>query len=378
MGLRIVIITLFIALCSGVAMGQSLDKLREEQKFERAEIERIGRELQKIAGSQKDASSRLILLESKIGSRRRIIGNINAQIALLDTRFASANVEAQIKAEELTTLRNDYKEVVGGLYKATGKGRVGHTMARTRYFGHLVLDSLSSRSLRIEDMGEAIMEEARLIELKKKSLDNLRLSHNKEMKLLADEVSQAKTLSTELKKTASELSSIQNEKRAKIRELEAQIEKAIANEVTKSASSGVSNAPLSKEFSKNKGKLPLPLSAGSKITDRYGVHTLSDGVKVNNKGINIAPPKNNGTVSSIFEGEVRRVFAVGAMGQSVIVRHGEYLSVYSNLESTSVKTGDRVARGATIGKVAPGNDLHFELWKENTPLNPSEWLFNIM
>lgn len=378
MGRRIGIITLLIALSSALALGQSLDKLRQEQKFERAEIERIGHELQKIAGSQKDASSRLKLLESKIGSRRRIIQNTNAQISLLDTRFASANIEAQIKAEELTALRSDYKAVVGALYKVAGKGRVGHTMARTLYFGRLTLDSISSRSGRIEAMGMAITEEVKLIELKKKSLDNLRLSHNKEVELLASEVGQAKELSLKLKKTASNLTTIQSEKRAKIRELETQIQKAIASEVTKSASTGVSNAPLSKEFSKNRGKLPSPLAIGSKITDRYGIHTLSDGVKVNNKGINIAPVKNNRTVSSIFEGEVRRVFAVNSMGQSVIVRHGEYLSVYSNLESTSVKTGDQIPRGATIGKVTSGDDLHFELWKENTPLNPSEWLFNIM
>ena len=131
---------------------------------------------------------------------------------------------------------------------------------------------------------------------------------------------------------------------------------------------------VSGSFESNKGRLPIPIVGGYKIVSHFGQYNVEglSNVKLDNKGINILG-QPGAKVRSIFDGEVSAVFSLaGTTG--VMVRHGNYISVYCNLGSVSVRKGQRVTTGQSIGTVGAENILQFQLRKETAKLNPEVWL----
>ncbi|MCH5312068.1 MAG: peptidoglycan DD-metalloendopeptidase family protein [Prevotella sp.] len=131
---------------------------------------------------------------------------------------------------------------------------------------------------------------------------------------------------------------------------------------------------ISGSFESNKGRLPMPIMGGYKIVSHFGQYNVEGlpNVKLDNKGINILG-QPGARVRSIFDGEVTAVFSLaGTTG--VMVRHGNYISVYCNLGSVSVSKGQRVSTGQSIGTVGSENILQFQLRRETAKLNPEIWL----
>lgn len=155
------------------------------------------------------------------------------------------------------------------------------------------------------------------------------------------------------------------------------------NKGNKVTSGGLTLTPeaqkLSATFETNKGKLPWPVTEGV-ITESFGEHDhpVLKGIKVKNNGIDIST-RAGSTVRALFEGEVTGVITIPGAGKAVIVRHGEYLSVYSNLETTIAKSGEKVKTKQTIGTVRSDDDgkaeVHLEIWKGSVMLNPEGWIF---
>lgn len=131
---------------------------------------------------------------------------------------------------------------------------------------------------------------------------------------------------------------------------------------------------ISGSFESNKGCLPMPVMGGYKIVSHFGQYNVEglNGVTLDNKGINILG-KPGAKVCSIFDGEVSAVFSLaGTTG--VMVRHGNYISVYCNLGSVSVRKGQHVTARQVIGTVGSENILQFQLRRETAKLNPEVWL----
>jgi len=150
--------------------------------------------------------------------------------------------------------------------------------------------------------------------------------------------------------------------------------KPIALELTKEAEE------LSADFASNKGKLPWPVLKGV-ITDGFGQHEHASikGFVVNNNGVDISTTKSS-ACRSLFAGEVTGVVNVPGSGKVVIIRHGEYLSVYTNLEDVNVKQGDKISIKQSIGTVAFNEDesrsvMNLQIWKGQKILNPEDWLY---
>lgn len=138
---------------------------------------------------------------------------------------------------------------------------------------------------------------------------------------------------------------------------------------------------LSDDFASNRGRLPYPLSGRYTIVATFGEqqHQELKYVRTNNSGIDIQTIPGT-EARAVFNGEVTRVFVVPGYNNSVIIRHGNYLTVYSNLSQVYVKAGDKVTTRQTIGMIFTDAEesnatiLHFQLWKEKTKLNPAPWL----
>ena len=138
----------------------------------------------------------------------------------------------------------------------------------------------------------------------------------------------------------------------------------------------------SKKFQNNRGALPWPVTKGS-ITEKFGrnQHPTLSGVYTNNNGIDISCPSNS-QVRAIFEGEVTSVFTIPGSGKVVIIKHGNYRTVYSNLKETMVSKGDKVSTKQKIGTILSEDNslgiLHFELHlvsgTSTKSLNPALWI----
>jgi septal ring factor EnvC (AmiA/AmiB activator) len=138
------------------------------------------------------------------------------------------------------------------------------------------------------------------------------------------------------------------------------------------------NVALSADFASNQGKLPWPVDKGSIITN-FGTysHPEVSSVKITNNGINILTDRT-APVRSVFNGKVSTVSVIDG-ANVVIISHGGYLTVYSNLGSVNVKPGDKVNTRQVIGSMKSDpndskSELHFEIRKERTPLNPTLWI----
>ncbi len=149
--------------------------------------------------------------------------------------------------------------------------------------------------------------------------------------------------------------------------------KATAPELTEEAEA------VGADFSSSRGKLPWPVTKGV-ICQPYGEyeHPAIKGFMMNNNGIEICA--NKGTQArSIFEGEVTSIAISPTGGKLVIIRHGEYLSVYSNLGDVFVKQGDKVAIKQSIGTIIDEDgktSMNLQIWKGQKTTDPSGWLFN--
>jgi septal ring factor EnvC (AmiA/AmiB activator) len=139
----------------------------------------------------------------------------------------------------------------------------------------------------------------------------------------------------------------------------------------------------SSSFEKNKGKLPWPVSRGT-ITKRFGKqrHSQVSSTYIQNNGIDISTLKSS-MVRAVFGGKVTSIFTIPGSGQTVIVSHGAYRTVYSNLKIVNVKLNQKLKIKQTIGTLLPNSsgtisESHFEIWKisggDMRPQNPASWL----
>lgn len=138
------------------------------------------------------------------------------------------------------------------------------------------------------------------------------------------------------------------------------------------------DSQLSNNFASNRGRLPVPITGAYAVTSRYGTYNVEGlrGVQLDNKGIDITA-KRGAQARSIFDGEVVTVANFGG-SYTIIIRHGDYYSVYNNLASVSVRRGQKVKTAQIIGNVAAdGNGnckLHFQLRRGAGTLNPQSWI----
>ncbi len=155
----------------------------------------------------------------------------------------------------------------------------------------------------------------------------------------------------------------------------------VAKPVIDAEKSTVSDASfaLSKNFSANKGKLPMPVTGPSTIVTRFGVNKHEQyNISTNSNGVDIQAQKG-ADIRSVFDGQVTKVFSFPGSNTCVIISHGEYFSFYDNIYNIYVKQGDKVKTGQSIGQIYTDPDtglakMHFQLWQKNTKLNPSAWL----
>jgi septal ring factor EnvC (AmiA/AmiB activator) len=198
---------------------------------------------------------------------------------------------------------------------------------------------------------------------------------------------QQDSVAKDLQKKKADLQKKLAQQRSIERQLAAEIQKIIDEETKKAVKSGKPGFTMTPEqelagsnFEQNRKRLPWPVEKGV-ITERFGVHAhpVLEKVTVNNNGISIATEPGT-KARAVFNGEITRVFGITGGNMAVIIRHGHYLTVYSNIVNVTVKKGDRISVRQNLGTVYSdtGDDnktiLKFQIWKESRKLDPEDWL----
>ncbi|MFI3287194.1 MAG: peptidoglycan DD-metalloendopeptidase family protein [Rikenellaceae bacterium] len=369
-----------------LSYAQSLETLNSQREEAEKEIVRIDKELEELKSSSTDLQKQLTLCSKRLAERKKVLNSIGSQMALLNKKEKSQSEQATLHSQSLSAMQETFRISSRELYRAqllkegselflSDSLQSLHT--HSSHITELLLKEIKTLSDSISQMQGELGIELREIAARKIELQKLQNDASEALKEIETEQRQIKTLEQKLGGKTQQLSAQREAKLKALSELQRQIAEVIRQE-SASKRDGDANSKLytinSQDFAGSKGKMPSPM-IGARITDSYGLHnhpTLS-GVKIDNKGVNITGGAGQG-VRVIASGEVRKVFMVPGMGASVLVRHGEYLTVYSNLKAVSVSVGSTVSAGEFIGEVGDDGMLHFEIWKETTTLNPTQWV----
>ena len=242
---------------------------------------------------------------------------------------------------------------------------------------------------RITDFKNSIGNQLLEFNKRKEEKQNLLVSKVNQTKIIERQKMQQNDVYSELQQKEKDLKrKLDNQRRAELR-LQQEIERVISDEAKKttrksSKEPGFALTPaektLSGDFSNNRGKFPWPVQRGL-ITGHFGEHphAVLKYVVVRNSGIDITT-QANAKARAIYQGEVTKVVAIPGGNIAVIIRHGNYLTVYSNLSDVFVKAGQKVEIKEEIGSIFTDQTddnktvLKFQLWRESTKLDPEDWL----
>ena len=392
------LLTLLFALATLSVPAQQLESLREEIRQAEEEIKMTNQLLSKTQKNQQTTDRQLNLIRNKIRNRKNIISNLEKQSGLIENNIGAKNTTIRSLEQDLNRLRQEYAAMVYDSYKNYKLNNFMLFLFASRDFNDATLPIAymhrynrmrEQKAAEIDSVSASVGREISSLQSQKEELDKVRRSRNEELTSLDKDETQYRTSSQKLQQEAGKLNSIIKANRKRIEQMQKQIRQIIAEESRKNKAKPQTSeqrefdVKLSGQFEQNTGKLPYPVRGV--IVNNYGLHshTAIKGVVEKNQGVDIAA-EPGAEVRAVFEGEVSQVLLNQWTNKVVLLRHGNYLTLYSNLASVNVKVGDRVTLNQPIGRIASSEDsndctLHFEVWKldaQNNPvnLNPEKWL----
>lgn len=424
----------FVFLIPAFVSGQSTsEKLKQEQKRLEKNIANTKSLLDQTQNNQKSTFNELQLIENQIKYREDLLRNYDNQIRGADLKIKERQTQIVDLTERIEKLKQQYSELLVYAYKHRNKyGGMMYVFSaedyheaqkRSKYL-EKIKEIQQKQFLVIQQHKELIAKEIELIELEK----GHKLVVIDQKKAEREDIAKDRVLKQELydkfKGEADELSAKLRKEEAQRAELKSRIDAAIKKEIaeaeakrkreeearrkaeaakaasTNSGTASTTTAPsttkpessfestkevamMSASFEENRGKLPWPVEKGT-ITEGYGKnpHPTLENVFTNNNGVDIAAPKN-AQVRAVFNGEVTSVLNIPGAGKVVIVKHGNYRTVYSNLQNAYVNKGAKVTTKQVIGSllVKDGESVstaHFEIHQVVgtlvNSLNPSLWI----
>ena len=386
------------------AWGQSKSELEKQKRQLLNDIEFTNKLLNETEANKKATLSELNLLSSKINKRQELINTILREVDLIEYQIEETRGIVNSLEADLKRLKDEYAQMLYHAYKNQSQydrlmfilssEDFNQAYKRIKYFqqyakhreqqARAIESTKETLESRTEELADKKLKMAYLVEDKEK--EKIQLSTEKEeqdglVQSLKDKENELKKDLKQKQRDAKKL------EKAIARIIEEEIRKARAkaekNNTTTTTKSGFALTPseltLSGNFSDNQGKLPWPSDRGV-ITSSFGEHphpTLRN-IKIENNGIDITTDKAT-KARAVYEGTVSAVVSIPGAHKAIIVRHGEFLSVYANLEDVLVKMGDKLTVKQELGTVVTSRDdgktvLHFEIWKGATKLNPAKWI----
>lgn len=394
----------FIFSGSNHIFAQNLKQLEAQRKATLKEIDLTTQLLKEARESAQKSFNLLNLLTQQVMERRKVINLLNQEIEMIDKDMEQLNQELLLQKHNLAIKQDKYANSLQGLYNRQSSqqkwmfvlsaNNFTQSLRRMRYLKEYGNWQKREATIIIKKQEEISRKQTELEKTRLEKVELLNERENERIKLQQEETDK-KNEYQQFEKKQKNLQAELNKKKKQAQNLNNKIEDLIAKEAAKSNKTSGSRKPdttggyamtkeeqkLSSDFVANKGRLPYPLKGRYKIVGQFGEHQHPEWkhVRVNNNGIEIQTIAGTDALS-VFNGVVTSVFVVPGYNNGIIVRHGNYLTIYANLSEVYVKTGDKVSTSQKLGKIYIDNEngnstiLHFEIRKEKEKLDPELWL----
>ena len=391
------ILLLFALFLASVAYSQRTRQSLEEQRRQvLREIEETNRLLRVTVKDQEQSASKLNLLNAQFEQYNRLISGINNEIAYTDRQINTMTNETKRDSAIIEQMKSEYVKLLVQSYKNRGQYNkliyvlsakdFNEAYRRMKYFqqySDYSKKQVEEIKLKQEELAKAIEQ------LKAHKADNeqLRAERRRENANLQEvkrdldhEISSLKSKEKELRKQLAE-------QQERDRKFQAEISRLISEEAKKQGTTAANlherltpeQRLISNNFRANRGKLPWPTERGI-VTGKFGTsrHEVIQNIQVDNIGIHITTVAN-AEVRAVFDGEVTNVGGIPGVNMFVLVRHGNYFTVYLNLVDVTVKQGDKIKLKQSIGKVYTEKGvqtatLQFQIFEGANKQNPEQWL----
>ena len=362
-------IIVFLFGISFVAEAQS-KKLKKAQK----DLEKARKLLTSLNKKSETTYLKYQVLDKQIKLQGILLKNVKSEIDSLDF-LITENTRKKNKLEQtIESLKKEYEELIFYAYKTR------NIRDKTIYiFSAKTFNQAYRRFVYLQYLTEYLEQTTSDLKLKSDSLsflnDNLFIQKNEKLELKEKQTDELLRLNGSKKVLNTILNKLKNKKQQLTEEIrkKEKITAALRKSIKKvSKNTTKIKSKLSLKFEKNRGRLPFPVKGI--IASSFGKHThaVLKNVQINNDGIDIATEQGE-NAKSVFKGVVAQVLKIPGANKAIIIKHGQYYTVYSNLSDVFVKKGDNVSIGEEIGK-PDGRMLNFQIWYQNKKLNPQKWL----
>ena len=378
---------MLIVLMNSICVGQKYEELVERKKSVANQVKLLNQSIKKLQLNQKNSLEELAIIEEKIILQEGLLELLEEEITrvgLEEQKLESQLVSTQLALE---LVKKNYTQLIQLTHKSTRNYNRLLFFLASRNFNQLMRRIYHMRKIAINrkkkhNEFQALRQELvdkRLLVLEKKSDQaQLILQQKEDVLELKDSRFAKETMLQELNKKSDSLKQVLKKRNIERKNIESEI----LNIVKIQKSSIKELTPelklISNKFESNKGRLPWPVHRGV-LVGKFGQtpHPVLSGIKVMNNGIEIST--NEKHVRSVFDGEITKIIVLPNGLKVVIIRHGEYLTVYSNLKNVSVQKGDYVQTKDYIGNLYVENNnktnlLGFQIWKDRIKLNPMHWI----
>lgn len=363
---------------------QNLEKIKETEKI-----------LEQTSKIKKNTIGELSALKQRISVQENLIGSIKNEISYLDNDIDENNEFIRALQEDLKKLKKEYASMLYAAQKANNSATRLTFLFSAESFQQLVMrmqymkqysEKRKQQAAAILAVQEELSGQVKIIESKRNEKNSLLGEEVKENNNLTNLKKKQNDLVKNLEKQEKSLKQDIDEIKKSLAELDKKINEIIKEEVERAARAARENAKsktnttyiaLSASFEDNRSKFAWP--ADGFISQSFGKqnHPALKHVVIVNDGINIQTSQNE-KVKSIFGGEVKLIFFLPNIGNSVMIAHGEYFTVYSGLKDVYVKKGQKITTGQDLGVLQVNSEgvseLRFQIRKNSTPLNPQLWL----
>jgi len=377
--------------------SQSREELEKKRKQKEEEIRLTKKLLEETGEKQKKSIEYLNVLKNQIETRESLINTLRMETRYLSEEIAESQEILNSLQKDLNTLKKEYSSMVRFAFKTRNNyNKIGFILSASSFNQsykrlkllqnysqyrkkqmHLIAQTGQAINGKINELNSKVVEKNVLLDVQNKEKSSLEQDKESENKVLGD-----------LKKKEGQLKKELAAKEKIKAQINRQIEELIKKEIkpattTKGSTTTFANTPegkkLSFDFSENKGRLPWPVDKGI-VSEKFGTHkhpTLDD-VEVNNNGIKIVCPKNT-EVRAIFNGIVKNIINIPGSGKTVLINHGEYYTVYMNLDEVYVKPGDKVSTKQKLGKIkyddkSGKTETELQIWRLTTKQDPLIWI----
>lgn len=392
MNLFRVILILFFTCTLTIAYSQSIEAIKKKNEKTEKEIAYLNKLLNTARNDQSATVQKITIINQKIVKGKEMIQSLTNEIGYIEKNINdNESVKSGLEANRKQML-DFYAKMVYETWKKRNisdklvyifsSSSFSQAYARYKYFEQI--QDYSKRQLKqIRQTNDSLTrinaQLSKLIAQKNLAQSKISAQNNE----LIKEQNEANRYVAELKKKEKELVRKLNVEIKNRERFKKELEKLIAAQAKKSGSKNSSykltpeEKLISDDFAKNRGKLPWPVEQGF-VSEKFGinVHPVFKQVKLNNAGITITTSRN-ADVRAVFKGVVTEIMFIPGDNNVVIVRHGNYLTVYSNLVEIFIKKGDTVNVKQRIGKLASSGEsstLNFQVWKDKDNLDPQLWL----